>query len=376
MVRAADKNFPVVTVVIDPEDYDSVLESFKLGEIPDRRFLARKAFAHTAAYDAAIVRYLDGDEGKPDTIHLTLNKVETLRYGENPHQAGALYFEEGVPGFWKTVIRHKGLAPSYLNLFDADAAYRLVHELEGDACVIVKHANPCGVSLGQSGFEAYQRAFDCDPKSAFGGVVALNCTLDVDVAEAIMDNPKADVVIAPGYSEKALKILLSKRKAMRVLEAPTPFAQNRTLRGIDGGFLVQNANLVPRDRSDWRVVTERKPTEKQWADLELAYMVCAFTSSNAIVLVSEGRAVGVGAGQQSRVDACEIAAQKAADRAIGGACASDAFFPFRDGLDAAAAAGVKTVIQPGGSVRDEELIAAAEEQGLAMVFTGIRHFRH
>ncbi|MCH2666498.1 MAG: bifunctional phosphoribosylaminoimidazolecarboxamide formyltransferase/IMP cyclohydrolase [Deinococcales bacterium] len=376
MVRAAAKNFPVVTVVIDPEDYDTVLERLKLGEIPDRRILARKAFAHTAAYDAAIVRYLDADEEQPDTIHLTLNKVETLRYGENPHQAGSLYFEEGASGFWGAVTRHKGLAPSYLNLFDADAAYRLVHELEGDACVIVKHANPCGVALGQTGLEAYQRAFDCDPKSAFGGVVALNCTLDLDVAEAIMDNPKADVVIAPHYAEKALEVLRSRRKAMRVLEAPTPFAPYRTLRGVDGGFLVQDANLVPRDRSDWRVVTKQKPTEDQWVDLELAYLVCAFTTSNAIVLASEGRAVGVGAGQQSRVDACELAAHKAADRAVGGACASDAFFPFRDGLDAAAAAGVKTVIQPGGSVRDDEVIAAAEEQGLAMVLTGMRHFRH
>jgi phosphoribosylaminoimidazolecarboxamide formyltransferase/IMP cyclohydrolase len=376
MVRAAAKNFPAVTVIVDPEDYGPVLARLQTDDEPDRRSLARKAFAHTAAYDAAIVRYLDSDEEQPDTIHLTLGKVETLRYGENPHQAGALYFDEGSSGFWEAVIRHKGLAPSYLNLFDADAAYRLVHELEGHACVIVKHANPCGVALGRDSSDAYQRAFACDSKSAFGGVVALNCNLGLEVAEAIMGNPKADVVIAPGYTEKALEVLCSRRKAMRVFEAPAPSEPSRTLRRVDGGFLVQNANLVPRDRSSWRVVTQRKPTEEQWVDLELAYLVCAFTSSNAIVMVCGGQAVGIGAGQQSRVDAGELAARKAGGRAVGGACASDAFYPFRDGLDAAAGSGVTAVIQPGGSVRDDEVIDAAEEQDLAMVFTGMRHFRH
>ena len=341
-----------------------------------RRRLARKAFAHTAAYDAAIVAWFDRDEALPETLHLALERRQLLRYGENPHQRGARYLEAGKASCWEAAVQHKGAALSYLNLFDADAAWRLVHEIKAPAAVIVKHANPCGVALAETLAEAYDRAYACDPTSAFGGVVALNRTLDLDTAERLMANAKADVLLAPGYAPEALEHLAAKRKAMRVLELPPPEAPSLQLRRLGSGFLVQEPDRVRLERSAWRVVSQAQPSEAQWHDLELAWLVCAYAASNAIVLAKDGQAIGVGAGQQSRVDAAQLAAQKAAGRAHGGACASDAFFPFRDGLDAAAAAGVEAVIQPGGSVRDGEIIGAADEQGLVMVLTGTRHFRH
>jgi phosphoribosylaminoimidazolecarboxamide formyltransferase / IMP cyclohydrolase len=379
MVRAAAKNHAAVVVVVDPAGYGEVLAELRAGGVaPERRrALARAAFAHTAAYDAAIVRYLDADEELPATLHLTLERAETLRYGENPHQRGARYREEGARGWWDEARQHGGMALSYLNLFDADAAWRLAHELGDAPCaVVVKHANPCGVAVAADLGSAYVRAFEADPKSAFGGIVALNGVVDAALAEEIVTRAKADVLIARGFAPAALERFAAKRKSMRVLEAPPPSAQRRTLRRIDGGFLLQGPDHVARDRAQWRVVTQRAPSEAEWRDLEMAWQVCASTQSNAIVLVADGVAVGIGAGQQSRVDAGELAARKAAGRAAGGACASDAFYPFRDGLDAAAAAGVAAVIQPGGSVRDDEVIAAADEHGLAMVFTGERHFKH
>jgi phosphoribosylaminoimidazolecarboxamide formyltransferase/IMP cyclohydrolase len=379
MVRAAAKNHAAVVVVVDPSEYPAVAAELASGPLPlaRRRALARTAFAHTAAYDAAIVAYLDGDEPLPATKHVTLTRAEVLRYGENPHQAGARYREAGQRGWWDDVVQHGGLALSYLNLFDADAAWRLVHAFDqGPAAVVVKHANPCGVAVAVDLATAYERAFDADPKSAFGGVVALNGRVDLALAEVLVANPKADVLIATGYDDDARALLVRKRKSMRVLEAPAPGAERYGLRRIDGGFLLQTPEQVVLDRSDWQVVTARAPSDGEWADLTMAWRVCAAVSSNAIVLVKDGRAVGIGAGQQSRVDAAEIAATKAAGRAVGGACASDAFYPFRDGLDVAAAAGATAVIQPGGSVRDPEVIAAADEHGLAMVFTGRRHFRH
>ena len=270
----------------------------------------------------------------------------------------------------------KGTGLSYLNLFDTEAAWRLVFEFDAPACVVVKHANPCGVAVAETISDAYARAFACDPTSAFGGIVALNRALDEATAEQLMGNPKADVVVAPNYSEDALEQLMAKRKNMRVLAAPRPGAGGLELRRVDAGFLVQQPDEVNLERSAWQVVTKAQPTEAQWRDLELAWVVCAYTKSNAVVLVKDAQAVGIGAGQQSRVDAGQLAAKKAAGRAVGGACASDAFYPFRDGLDAAAEAGAKAVIQPGGSVRDDEVIAAANEHGLAMVFTGRRHFNH
>jgi phosphoribosylaminoimidazolecarboxamide formyltransferase / IMP cyclohydrolase len=391
MVRAAAKNHEAVLVVVDPGSYEDVLADLRTGPVPlaRRRALARAAFAHTAAYDAAIVGYLDEDEAAasgqaeldagqlPATLHLTLERADVLRYGENPHQRGARYREAGRRGWWDDVVQHGGVALSYLNLFDADAAWRLAHEFGDAPCaVVVKHANPCGVAVADDLAQAYARAFEADPKSAFGGIVALNGVVDDALAAELLGNPKADVLIARGFTPEAIGRFAARRKSMRVLEAPAPGPLAPTLRRIDGGWLVQGPDRIDRDRAAWRVVTRAQPTEAQWRDLEMAWVVCAATLSNAIVLVEGGRAVGIGAGQQSRVDAAELAARKAAGRAAGGACASDAFYPFRDGLDAAAAAGVAAVIQPGGSVRDDEVIAAADEHGLAMVFTGERHFKH
>lgn len=377
MVRAAAKNYPEVLVVVSPADYPQVAAAIEAGAVTLelRRELARKAFAHTAAYDAAIVGYFDRGTPLPETLHLTLERRKALRYGENPHQQGAHYCVRGEPSWWDGVRQHKGLPLSYLNVLDAEAAWQLVHAFAAPACVIVKHANPCGVALADDIASAYARAFACDPKSAFGGIVALNRPLDGKTAEALMANAKADLVIAPGYAPEALARLGDKRAAMRVLEAPPPAAPALELRSA-GGVLVQTLDRVSCERASWQVVSERAPTEVEWRDLELAWLVCAHTKSNAIVIAKDGQALGIGAGQQSRVDAAELAVRKAAGRAAGGACASDAFFPFRDGIDAVAQAGVRAVIQPGGSVRDPEVIAAANAHGMAMVFTGQRHFRH
>ena len=377
MLRAAAKNYQAVTVVVDPDDYDHVAERLKEGmSLADRRGLARKAFAHTAAYDAAIVNWFDKEEPLPPSLVQSLEHVQALRYGENPHQQAARYREHGKESCWDRAVQHKGAELSYLNLFDAEAAWQLVHEFDVPACVIVKHANPCGVALSSTSLKAYTEAFACDPKSAFGGVVALNKAVDKETADAIMANAKADVVLAPVFTVEALARLHSKRKAMRVLELGPPQGHVTDYRRVDGGFLVQTADTIKKGREDWQVVTELAPTKAQWQDLEFAWLVCMYTKSNAIVLVKDEQAVGIGAGQQSRVDAANIAAKKAAGRATGGACASDAFYPFRDGLDAAVHAGVSAVIQPGGSVNDDEVVAAANEQGIAMVFTGERHFRH
>ncbi len=378
MLRSAAKNHPAVLVVVDPDDYTVVLEGIRGG--PDealRRRLARKAFAHSAAYDAAIVAWMERDEALPEHLNVALERADVLRYGENPHQQGARYREVGQRGWWDSVVQHSGMALSFLNLFDAEAAWRLAHDLgEGRSAVIAKHANPCGAAVAEDLAGAYAAAFEADPKSAFGGIVALPGVVDAALAQAIVGNPKADVLIAHGYAPEALALFARKRKNMRVLEAQAPGERALELRRIDGGFLVQEPDPVRVDRASWRVVTAAQPTDEQWRDLELAYRVCAFTSSNAIVFVAGGSAVGVGAGQQSRVDAVEIAARKAAGRARGGACASDAFFPFRDGVDAAADAGIATVIQPGGSIRDEQVIEAANERGLVMILTGERHFKH
>jgi phosphoribosylaminoimidazolecarboxamide formyltransferase/IMP cyclohydrolase len=386
MVRAAAKNHAHVGVVVDPADYGPVLDELRAdGALSDatRGRLARAAFAHTAAYDAAIVGWLDdGGAGGPvvtlpPTLHLALERVQDLRYGENPHQEGARYRDIGARGWWDGAVQHGGKVLSYLNLFDAEAAWQLVHQLgDSPAAAIIKHANPCGAAVAGDIASAYQRAFECDPMSAFGGIVALNRPVDDDLAAQIVANPVADVLVAPAYSPGALERFAAKRKNMRVLEAPPPGPHVRELRRLDGGYLVQEADHFPAGRDAWRVVTKVAPTEAQWGDLELAWRICAFTSSNAIVLVAGRQAVGVGAGQQNRVEPGQIAARKAAGRASGGAAASDAFFPFRDGLDAVAAAGVAAVIQPGGSLRDDEIVAAADEQGLAMVLTGERHFRH
>ncbi|HZW98661.1 MAG TPA: bifunctional phosphoribosylaminoimidazolecarboxamide formyltransferase/IMP cyclohydrolase [Trueperaceae bacterium] len=376
MIRAAAKNHPSVVVVVDPSDYAAVLEDLRSGMSADRRReLAVKAFAHTAAYDAAIVTWLQRDEDLPKYLNLALTREQELRYGENPHQRGARYRYVGRSSVWDGMVQHSGQPLSYLNLFDGEAAWRLAHELPGTACVIVKHANACGAAVAEDLRTAYERAFAADPKSAFGGVVALPGIVDLELAERIAANPKADVILARAYDASALELLARKRKNTRLLQLASAGPSGLDLRRADGGLLVQGPDEVENQEA-WQVVTRRQPTEAEWLDLQIAYRVCARTTSNAIVLVKDGVAFGVGAGQQSRVDAVEIAAEKAAGRAAGGACASDAFFPFRDGLDAVAAAGVTAVVQPGGSIRDPEIIEAADEMGLAMVVTGHRHFKH
>ena len=388
MVRAAAKNHEFVTVLVDPADYGPVLAELRAsGDVSaeTRRRLARDAFAHTAAYDSAIVAWFDrGADGGPGslpdrgvlppTVHLSATRAQELRYGENPHQHGARYsFSDD--SCWDRAIQHGGKEMSYLNVYDADAAWRLVWSLGDDpAAVVIKHANPCGAAVAVDITTAYTRAHECDPVSAYGGIVAVNRDVTHAMAEALAP-VFTEVLIAPGFDDDALLLLLEKRN-LRVLTAPPPHVPDLDVRSIEGGLLVQTRDTVGLDRSNWQVVTDRAPTDAEWADLELAWKVAARVTSNTIVLVKDGRAVGIGAGQQIRRDAGRIAAEKADGRAAGGACASDAFFPFRDGLDAAAEAGATAVIQPGGSIRDEEVIAAADEQGLAMVFTGERHFKH
>jgi len=380
MVRAAAKNHAHVGVVVDPSDYGVVLDELRRdGALSDatRTRLARAAFAHTAAYDAAIVGWLDGDEVLPPTIHIALERAQELRYGENPHQRGARYRETGTSSWWDGVTQHAGMDLSYLNLYDSEAAWKLVHDLGTEPAVaIIKHANPCGVAVADDIATAYQRAYECDDKSAFGGIVAFNRPLTTAVTDRMAENAQADVVIAPGYESGTIEALVKKRKNTRLLEAPSPGPNVRDFRQIGGGFLVQEPHHFDATRSDWRVVTKRQPTDAEWRDAELAWRLCGHVKSNAVVLVANGQGVGIGAGQQSRVDAGEIAAKKADGRAKGGACGTDAFYPFRDGLDAAASAGAAVVIQPGGGLRDDEIIAAADELGMAMVLTGERHFLH
>ena len=380
MVRAAAKNHAHVVVVVDPDDYGPVLAELRTGgTLSDntRRRLARAAFAHTAAYDAAIVGWFDEDaaDALPESIHLALERVQDLRYGENPHQVGARYLQAGRSGWWDRTVVHGGKAMSYLNVFDTEAAWRLVHSLGGEpTAVVIKHANPCGAAVGADIAEAYVAAHRCDPVSAFGGIVAVNRTVTMAMAEP-MSEVFTEVVVAPSYEPDALAHL-QERRNLRILEAPEPNWPAHEVRSVDGGLLVQTTDVVSLDRSEWTVPTRRSPTEAEWSDLEFAWRVAARVSSNTIVLVKDLCAVGIGVGQQNRRDAGRIAAQKADGRAVGGACASDAFFPFRDGLEAAAEAGATAVIQPGGSVRDDEVVAAADEAGIAMVFTGERHFRH
>ncbi|MGP0031222.1 MAG: bifunctional phosphoribosylaminoimidazolecarboxamide formyltransferase/IMP cyclohydrolase [Acidimicrobiales bacterium] len=399
MVRAAAKNHDHVGIVTSPADYAVVLDELRRsGSLSPatRRRLARAAFAHTAAYDAAIVAWLDAggphpvagadaDEEAlgavlPPSLHLTLERATVLRYGENPHQRGARYRLAGASSWWDDVVQHGGRALSYLNLFDGDAAWRLVHELAADAgrpaVAIIKHANPCGAAVADDLVTAYQRALECDVQSAFGGVVAIGGTVTDAVAAAVATGPQADVIIAASYEPAALERLTSRRKATRLLAGPPPERATRQLRSLGAGVLVQDVDDYVSPRAAWPVVTARQPTEDEWRDLVLAWRVGGRTTSNAIAIVNNGQAVGVGAGQQSRVVAAEIAVAKAGERAKGGAASSDAFLPFPDGLLVLAHAGVTAVVQPGGSVKDPEVIAAADDAGLAMVVTGERHFRH
>ena len=388
LVRAAAKNHASVAVVVDPADYSMVLDEVAAAGVvsaPTRRALARKAFATTAAYDGEIVAWLDGssdrgggdsagDDVLPARLELSLARARLLRYGENPHQAGARYRFDGATGWWDTAVQHGGKDLSYLNLYDTEAAWRLVHRFGEPACVVVKHANPCGVAVAGDVTTAYERAHACDPVSAFGGIVAVNEAVTVAMVEAL-GGVLTEVLVAPAYEPGALE-RLARKKNLRVLSAAPPSPIALDVRPIDGGLLVQQPDPVGVERHGWRVVTDASPSSEQWDELEFAWVVCAAVSSNAIVYAKDRQAFGIGAGQQNRVDSARIAARRADGRAHGGVCASDAFFPFRDGLDVAADAGITAVIQPGGSVRDDEVIAAANERGIAMVFTGERHFRH
>jgi len=417
LVRAAAKNHAHVGVVVDAHDYGPVLDEIRADgglSAATRRRLAAKAFAVIAAYDAKIARWFEAgapdgtDEAAatdpalpasqhprpttpppppaetaalPPSQHLTYwREPLSLRYGENPHQRAALYRADGATPWWAEMTQHGGLALSYLNLYDADAAWLMAHDLAArfgqPAAVIVKHANPCGAAVAGTPADAYQLAFECDERSAFGGIVAVTEEIDTATAERMVAAAQADLVLAPGYAPGAIEALQAKRKNTRLLEAPGPTPDRWHLRPVTGGLLVQDPPGFVADRPDWRVVTARQPTDAEWADADLAWRVCGWVKSNAIVLAKDGVAWGIGAGQQNRVESGELAAAKAAGRAVGGACASDAFYPFPDGIEAAAAAGVAVVIQPGGSVRDDVNMARADELGLAMVFTGERHFLH
>jgi phosphoribosylaminoimidazolecarboxamide formyltransferase/IMP cyclohydrolase len=384
MVRAAAKNFESVGVVVSPDAYEEVLSELdELGGLSRelRLRLAREAFVHTAAYDAAISAWFEGQgipgEGAlPERIRLELTKQAQLRYGENPHQRGGLYRTHAGPGPLGGAEVLQGKEMSFNNWLDAEAARAVaaLFDPATPACAIVKHHNPCGVALAATLGEAYARALDGDRVSAFGGIVAFNGEADEDAARA-MAGVFTEVVVAPAYSDGALKTFAQKQN-LRVLRAPPLTAEGLEIRPIEGGALVQDMDAIVETRSDMKVATSRAPTEEQWEDLLFAWKVAARVKSNAIVLARGRATVAVGAGQMNRINSVDLCARHAGERARGSCLASDAFFPFRDNIDRAAEAGVAAIIQPGGSVRDEEVIAAAEEHGIAMVFTWRRHFRH
>ncbi|MFN2302017.1 MAG: bifunctional phosphoribosylaminoimidazolecarboxamide formyltransferase/IMP cyclohydrolase [Gammaproteobacteria bacterium] len=390
MVRAAAKNHASVTVVVDATDYPRVLTAVEAGDIPFelRRELAAKAYAHTAAYDGAVSDWLGGFDASGErsdfgaTHTLQVKKALDLRYGENPHQRAAFYAEHAPsePGI-ATATQLQGKELSFNNIADADAALECVKQFDAPACVIVKHANPCGVAVAGSLLEAYERAYRTDPTSAFGGIIAFNRELDGTTAAAIVERQFVEVIIAPAV-DAAARVAVATKKNVRLLVCgkwPEQRVPALDYRRVTGGLLVQDRDLAEVADADLKVVSKVEPTGAQLHDLLFAWRVAKFVKSNAIVYCRELATVGIGAGQMSRVYSARIAGIKAADEGIevrGSVMASDAFFPFRDGIDAAAEAGIAAVIQPGGSQRDAEVIAAADEHGMAMVFTGVRHFRH
>ena len=382
LLRAAAKNWRWVTALSDPADYQPVLEEIRGGGAAEgtRRRLAGAAFARTAAYDAAVAGWwneTDPDaEALPPTIHLALRRAEILRYGENPDQAAARYRPMGGDDWWAGVSLLGGPRPGYLNLLDAAAAWELVNSLgEGPAAVVVKHADPCGAAVSDSPAEALRLAYECDRRAAFGGVAAVNRPVDAEAAGVFEESPQADVVIAPSYEPGTAERIAARRRNTRILQAPPPPAAGMSLRPMPGGWLAQAP--PPADcPGEWRTVTRRAPTPGEMEDARLAWRVCGAVSSNAVVLAAGGVAWGIGAGQPDRVGAARLAAERAAGRAGGGACASDGFFPFPDGVEEAAAAGAAVVAQPGGSVNDRAVIERADRLGLAMLFTGRRRFRH
>ena len=399
MIRAASKNHDGVAVIVDPADYSSVLEKVTDDalSLEERRRLAAKAYAHTAAYDTAITKYLSrslGDDPLGERFLHAGRLVEKMRYGENPHQDAAFYIDQQAPaGSLAMAKQLQGKALSYNNIADSDAALECVRQFEAPACVIVKHANPCGVAVADDILGAYEKAFSTDPTSAFGGIIAFNRPLDAKTAQAIIERQFVEVIVAPSIDDDAAAITAEK-KNVRVLETGTTDDCRSAARSaiaaqaqlpqfeykkVGGGLLVQNTDLGKITATDLKVVTEKAPTPEQIQDMLFAWTVVKYVKSNAIIFCKNNMTVGVGAGQMSRVYSTKIAAIKAADEGLelkGSVMASDAFFPFRDGIDAAAETGIAAIIQPGGSMRDEEVIQAANEHGLAMVFTSMRHFRH
>lgn len=373
LIRAAAKNHAWVAVVVSPDRYDGIISANATGGTTHavRTDLAREAFFRTAAYDAAIVNWLERDGA--DRLVLPMEKAQELRYGENPHQPAAVYAPPGGSGWWSEADQLQGKDMSFNNFADADAAWRLAHDLPPNSVAIIKHMNACGAATAETPVAAFLKAWESDPLAAFGGVIASNTELDGDAAREIAAF-FVEIVIAPAFTEEA-KAILGQKKNLRVLSAPAPSAYDLDIRGIDEGFLVQKRDQLGADSSAWET-KGRSPTEQERADLEMAWIVAAHTKSNAIVLVKDGATVAVGAGDQSRVGAASRALVQAGDRASGSVCASDAFFPFRDGPDTLAAAGVTAIVEPGGSIRDDEVIASAAEHDIALVFTGERHFRH
>ena len=386
MIRAASKNHDGVVVIVDPGDYDDVVNALKnnnLG-IDERRRLAAKAYAHTASYDTAITKYLSGslgDDPLGDRFLYAGTLVEKMRYGENPHQDAAFYVDQQAPtGSLATATQLQGKALSYNNIADSDAALECVRQFDAPACVIVKHANPCGVAVAKDIGTAYDKAFQTDPTSAFGGIVAFNRSLDATTAKTIVDRQFIEVIIAPSIDDEAATVL-SKKKNVRVLDTGdwTAPVDSLEIKKVSGGLLVQGSDLGRITADDLKVVTKKAPTPEQLEDMLFAWTIVKYVKSNAIIFCKDKATIGVGAGQMSRVYSTKIAALKAADEGLvvkGSVMASDAFFPFRDGIDTAAETGIAAIIQPGGSMRDDEVIQAADEHGLAMVFTGMRHFRH
>ena len=389
MLRAAAKNHARASVVVNPAQYDSLLEALRAGgtTLAQRRGFAAKAYAHTSSYDSQVTQWLSMraadpqvPETWPHTFNLSLDLACSLRYGENPHQRGALYIEKDAPqGIVATARFVQGKELSYNNLADADAALECVKSFDAPACVIVKHANPCGVAEAGDLMQAYDRAYAVDPTSAFGGIIAFNRELDAATAAEILKRQFVEVVLAPSIADDALP-LLAKKPNVRVLAVgKLQVTPGLEFKRIAGGLLVQDADTDSLSAGDLTVVTKRAPTRSQMADLLFAWKVAMYVKSNAIVYARDLQTVGIGAGQMSRVVSAKIAGIKAAEAGLlvpGSVMASDAFFPFRDGIDAAAGAGIVAVVQPGGSMRDNEVIAAADEAGMAMVFTGRRHFRH
>ena len=377
MVRASAKNHASVVIVVDPAEYPSLLEELRAGgpTAGRRQELARAAFAHTAAYDSAIATYLAGleeAEGWPRDFSIGGHKRQDLRYGENPHQTAALYMSGTGAGVAGAEQLH-GIELSYNNIVDVDAAWELVQDLPVPSAAIIKHTNPCGAAAGETLAEAYRKAYECDTTSAFGGIVALNQPCDRDTARRIAEI-FVEVVAAPGYSDEAVEILSAKKK-VRILRVG-PARPSPVLKMVSGGFLVQGSDSLAVERAAMRSVGRRQPTEDEWEQLLFAWRVVKHVKSNAIVLANDHTAVGVGAGQMSRVESVRLAAERAGGRAAGTVLASDAFFPMPDGVEAAADAGVTAIIQPGGSIKDPDVLAVADARGIAMVYTGARHFRH